>query len=96
MVTPVARSAGLDLIIGAIAAIAVPPQIAVPDAMSNENLLPTRKIRPINKPKKKARLTNKAKIGKKTFVNSKTSTAFIDNPIKIIPIWSNRVAKIRV
>lgn len=59
IVRAISNSWGLALIIGAMAAMAVPPQIAAPDEIKNAKRFSILRILPINNPAKKERITNK-------------------------------------
>ena len=78
---------GLAFNIGAIAAIAVAPQIAVPEAIRIVWFLSTFRNLPSNKPSIKIKITNTDIDGRNVRVSSYASYRGMENANNIIPNW---------
>ena len=81
------------MIIGAIAAMAVPPQIAAPDEIKNANRLSILRILPINNPAKNERITNNEIQGRYTELTFTAYDKLIVAPKMTIPICKGIVPR---
>ena len=91
IVRAMSNSWGLALIIGAMAAMAVPPQIAAPDEIKNAKRFLILRILPINNPAKKERITNNEIQGKYSELTLIAYGKLIVAPKITIPICKGMV-----
>ena len=91
IVRAISNSWGLALIIGAMAAMAVPPQIAAPDEIKNAKRFSIFRILPINNPRKRERITNNEIQGRYTELTLTAYGKLIVAPKITIPICKGMV-----
>ena len=91
IVRAMSNSWGLALIIGAMAAMAVPPQIAAPDEIKNAKRFSILRILPINNPAKKERITNNEIQGRYIELTLTANGKLIVAPKITIPICKGMV-----
>ena len=87
------NSSGLALIIGAMAAVAVPPQMAVPDEIKNAKRFSILRILPTNNPAKKEKITNNEIQGRYSELTLTAYGKLIVVPKITIPICKGMVPR---